>query len=61
MRLLRVAWHRVRSLAMRPRVERDLAAEVELHLAQLVNEYRAAGMSQGEAERACAANSAHGN
>jgi putative ABC transport system permease protein len=43
---------RLRSLFQRDAVERDLDAELQFHLKQLIGEYRAAGLSQEEAESA---------
>ena len=52
MRLLRVARLRLRSLLRRDSTDRDLQREIDLHLEQLITEYRAEGMSDADARLA---------
>src|SRR5579875_915511 len=49
MRLSRILVHRWQSLFRRSRAEAELQREIALHIEQLANEYRAAGMSESEA------------
>src|SRR5579885_2917620 len=52
MRLGRILLRRVNSLFRRSRAERELEREMDLHLEQLVKEFRIAGMSESEARAA---------
>lgn len=52
MRLHRILQQRLRSLFRRDLAERELAREVELHLDQLIQEYRARGLNENDARQA---------
>jgi len=52
MRFARVAFHRLRSVFSRSRVEADMDRELELHLEQLTREHIAAGPSDADARQA---------
>src|ERR671912_1541913 len=52
MRLLRVARLRLRSLLRGHSTDRDLQREIDLHLDQLVKEYRTTGMNDADARLA---------
>jgi ABC-type antimicrobial peptide transport system permease subunit len=52
MRFGRIFRHRIHSLLRRPQVEAELQREIDLHLDQLTNEFRASGMSETEARMA---------
>jgi putative ABC transport system permease protein len=54
MRLLRIVGHRLRSLLVRGRREKELASEISLHLEALRQELVALGMSDAEAAREAA-------
>src|SRR4051812_20667929 len=50
MRFLRILRHRLATLFRRGSIEGDLRREIELHLEQLVREYRDRGMSRADAD-----------
>jgi predicted permease len=49
MRFIRIFIQRIRSVVRRSRAEEDLRREIDLHIAQLTKEYKAAGMSESGA------------
>ena len=52
MRAIRILKHRLESVFNRADTERGLNREIELHIQQLAREFRAAGMSEAEAQLA---------